>query len=324
MNDSSLQALRPVKRPGLRAVLLNRILRRYSKRPAERVPEQFEIKDAWLERGARRTAEILKRNEKVPASIRVTPVSLATPAGPMAAEWVQDDKADAEHVVLYLHGGGYFMCSAATHRPLTWRLARDAGRRVLAINYRMAPAHRFPAWIEDAVSAYRFLLAEGFAPEKIAIGGDSAGGNLVLATLQQLRKEGVPLPGAAFCISPWADLGCESASLEHNNARDVMFASKGIRALARYLAGDEDVKNPLLSPVHADYSGFPPLLVQVSSTEVLRDDGRRVAERAKAAGVAVQLEEWHGLPHVFHLFAQQVPESRRAIRHLAAFVRANA
>lgn len=323
MNSAAVQALRPIKRPGLRAGLLNKILRRYSKQPAERLPEQFEIKDAYLERGAKRTAKLLKRNERVPASVKIEPVTIPTAAGPMAGEWLQDGGADSEHVVLYFHGGGYFMCSAATHRPLTWRLAHAARRRVLAINYRMAPAHRFPAWLEDAVSAYRFLLESGFKPDKVAFGGDSAGGNLVLATLQQLRMEGLPMPGAAFCISPWADLACESESHERNDPRDVMFVSRGVKALARYLVKNEDVKNPLLSPVHADFSGFPPLLIQVSSTEILRDDGRRAAARAQEAGVQVQLEEWHNLPHVFHLFAAQVPESRRAIRHLAAFVRAH-
>lgn len=324
MTADALHASRPIKRIGLRAALLNRVLHRYSKVPAERAPAQLEVRDEYLARGARRAAKMLRRNEKVPASIRVTPVAIPTSAGPMQAEWLSAAGASADKAILYFHGGGYFMCSAATHRPLTWRLAQQAGRKVLSINYRQAPEHRFPAWLDDAVSAYRFLLDEGYAPDKIVLGGDSAGGNLVLVTLQQLRAENLPMPAAAFCISPWADFGSESASIEHNNARDVMFSNKGLRALGRYHAAGDDVKNPLLSPVHADFTGFPPLLIQVSSTEILRDDGRRVAERARAAGVEVQLEEWHRLPHVFHLFAQYVPESRRAIRHLAAFVRARA
>lgn len=313
-------AARPIKRPGLRATVLNRVLRRYAKAPADRAPAHLEIKDDHLARGARRTAKMLKRNERVPDFITVAPVTVPTPAGDMSAEWLYSATADRDHVILYFHGGGYFMCSAATHRPLTSRLAHGARRRVLSINYRQAPEHRFPAWLEDAVSAYRFLLAEGYAPSKIALGGDSAGGNLVLITLQQLRTEGLPMPGAAFCISPWADFACESPSLIRNNPRDVMFSGNGLRALARYHTATHDAKHPLLSPVHADFSGFPPLLIQASSTEILRDDSRRVAARARAAGVNVRLEEWHDLPHVFHLFSAFIPEGPKAIRHLTAFV----
>lgn len=324
MPTTTPDTIRPIKRIGLRATLLNHLLYRYSKLPAERAPAQLEVKDEYLARGARRAAKLLKRNEKVPRHIRIEPVTLTTTAGQFDAEWLSAPAASADKVILYCHGGGYFMCSAATHRPLTWRLAQQTGRCVLSINYRQAPEHRFPAWLEDAVGAYRYLLDSGYAPEKIVLGGDSAGGNLVLVTLQQLRNEGLPMPGAAFCISPWADFASEGASIESNNARDVMFSNKGLRALGLYHATGHDVRSPLLSPVNADFHGFPPLLLQASSTEILRDDSRRVAAAARAAGVEVRLEEWHRLPHVFHLFAQQVPEARRAIRHLAAFVRAHA
>ncbi|MFZ5722224.1 MAG: alpha/beta hydrolase [Pseudomonadota bacterium] len=317
---------RPIRRPGLRARVLNAVLRRYLKRPADRAPENLRIKDEHLARGARRTAKMLQRNERVPGYVKVQPVQIPTAAGAMDAEWLSSARAghSSEQVVLYFHGGGYFMCSAATHRPLTARLAHVLKRRVLSINYRQAPDHRFPAWLDDALDAYRFLLAEGYAPEKIALGGDSAGGNLVLVTLQQIRNENLPMPGAAFCISPWADMACEGASLHDNQPHDVMFSANGLRALARYHARDADPRHPLLSPVHADFRGFPPLLIQASSTEILRDDSRRVAQRARAAGVNVTLEEWHDLPHVFHLFADFIPEGGRAIRHIGRFVRTHA
>jgi acetyl esterase/lipase len=316
--------LRPIRRPGLRATLLNAVLRRYAKGPADRAPAGLAIRDEYLARGAKRTAETLRRNERVPRFITVEPVTVPTPAGAMSAEWLYSSRADKNHVVLYFHGGGYFMCSAATHRPLTGRIAHGARRRVLSVNYRQAPEHHFPAWLDDAVSAYRFLLDQGYAPKNIALGGDSAGGNLVLITLQQLRTEGLPMPGAAFCISPWADFACEGESLEKNNPSDVMFSANGVRALARYHAQEHDPKHPLLSPVNADYHGFPPLLIQASSTEILRDDSRRVAARARADGVRVTLEEWHKLPHVFHLFADFIPEGGRAIRHINAFLREHA
>lgn len=312
--------LHPIRRPGLRAAMLNTALRYFAKRPADRTPSSLAIKDEHLARGARRTAETLRRNERVPRFIKVEPVRIPTPAGDLDAEWLSSPRADKNHVVLYFHGGGYFMCSAATHRPLTGRIAHGARRRVLSINYRQAPEHRFPAWLDDAVSAYRFLLGQGYAPKNIALGGDSAGGNLVLITLQQLRTEGLPMPGAAFCISPWADFSCEGASLEKNNPRDVMFSANGVRALARYHAREQDPRHPLLSPVNADYHGFPPMLIQASSTEILRDDSRRVAAKARADGVRVTLEEWHNLPHVFHLFADFIPEGGKAIRHINDFI----
>ena len=318
---------RPIKRPGLRASVVNAVLRRYSKRPAERAPANVAVQDEHLARGARRVAKMMKRNERVPGHIRIEPLNVPTPAGDMEAEWLwsvrEGNTPEPGKVILYFHGGGYFMCSAATHRPLTSRLAHGAKRRVLSINYRQAPQHRFPAWLDDAVSAYRFLLDQGYAPGNIALGGDSAGGNLVLITLQQIRTEGLPMPGAAFCISPWACMAGESESLVKNRKRDVMFAEHGVRALARYHTQEHDAKHPLLSPVNADYSGFPPMLIQASSTEVLRDDSRRVAARAREAGVAVTLEEWHNLPHVFHLFADYMPEGGKAIRHINDFVSAH-
>lgn len=320
---------RPIKRPGLRATLLNAALRRYVKAPSERAEARgIELNEKVLARGARRTAKAMQRNERVPAFVTVEPLAIPTPAGDMDAEWVYTARAgeggNREHVILYLHGGGYFMCSAATHRPLTSRLAHGARRKVLAINYRQGPEHKFPAWLDDAVSAYRFLLDQGYDAKKIAIGGDSAGGNLTLITLQQIRTEQLPLPGAAFCISPWTCMAGESPSLDSNDRRDVMFTGAGVRTLAKYHAQERDAKHPLLSPVNADYTGFPPLLIQASSTEVLRDDSRRVAAKARADGAQVTLEEWHGLPHVFHLFADYIPEAGKAIRTINEFVRRHA
>lgn len=320
---------RPIKRPGLRAALLNAALRRYVKAPAQRADERgIEVNEKLLARGARRTAKAMARNERVPSFVKIDPVKVPTPAGDMDAEWVSSHRAgdagNKDHVILYFHGGGYFMCSAATHRPLTSRLAHGARRKVLSINYRQGPEHKFPAWLEDAVAAYRYLLAQGYKPENIALGGDSAGGNLTLITLQQIRTEQLPMPGAAFCISPWACMAGESASLDKNQRRDVMFTATGVRAISRFHSQQHDPKHPLLSPAFADYKGFPPMLIQASSTEVLRDDSRRVAAKARADGVPVTLEEWHGLPHVFHLFADFIPEAGKAIRTISAFVQTHA
>lgn len=231
-----------------------------------------------------------------------------------AGEGMQDRK-----VMLYLHGGGYFFSSAEHHRPITWRLSRAARRPVLAINYRMAPEHDFEHWREDAVTAYKHLLNRGYAPEDILIGGDSAGGHLTLVTLQTLRDRGLPLPKAALCISPWTDLANTSASHAQNRWRDPMFAATAVRKLATHFVQGRDPFDPLVSPLYGNFEGLPPLMIMAGSTEVLRDDARRVAERAQVAGVHVHYEEWHRMPHVFPIFAFFLPEGRRAYRHIARF-----
>lgn len=257
------------------------------------------------------------RNTKVPPFVRISPIDL----GGLPAEQVVAGDTDPGKLVLYFHGGGYFMCSPAVHRPITWRIARAARCPVLAVDYRMAPDHAFPAWIDDGIAAWRWVLASGHDPAKVVFGGDSAGGNLVLAVLQQARAEGLPMPGAAFLLSPWTDLSCSGASLEGNRRRDPMFATPGVRALAGFLTQGHDPKNPLLSPLFADFRGFPPLLVHACSTELLRDDSRRLVVRAREAGVTVEYKEWHRLPHVFHLFAGLIPESALALRKIGDYVR---
>lgn len=236
-------------------------------------------------------------------------------------EWLRAGKGlDEDKVMLYLHGGGYCFSSAQAHRPLTWRLSRMARRPVLAINYRQGPDHDFEHWRDDALSAYQHLLDQGYEPENILIGGDSAGGHLTLLTLQTLRDQGLPLPRAGMCFSPWADLSCESPSYQRNRFRDPMFTASAVEGLSRYFTRARDPYHPVISPLHGDFSGLPPLLVTAGSTEVLRDDARRVARRAREHGVSVLYEEWRGMPHVFQLFAFWLPEAKAAYRHMARFV----
>lgn len=231
-----------------------------------------------------------------------------------AGSGLQDSK-----VMLYLHGGGYFFSSAEHHRPITWRLSRAANRPVLAINYRMAPEHDFEHWREDAITAYQHLLLRGYKPENILIGGDSAGGHLTLVTLQTLRDRGLPLPRAALCISPWTDLANTAGSHASNRWRDPMFAATAVRALADLYVQGRDPYDPLVSPLYGSFEGLPPLMIMAGSTEVLRDDARRAADKARASGVPVIYEEWHRMPHVFPIFAFILPEGRRAYRHMARF-----
>lgn len=254
---------------------------------------------------------------RTPDNVHITPVQTPQVRG----EWVCSPQAgSARKVVLYLHGGGYFFGSAAMHRQITWRMSRVLRRPVLAIDYRLAPRHSFEDWRDDAVQAYEYLLARGYAGKDIIISGDSAGGHLTLVLLQTLRDRGLPMPGCGVCISPWTDLSDESASRRTNAWRDPMIPARAVRLLSARLSLNRSPYDPLVSPLHGDFHGLPPLFVLVGSTEVLRDDARRVAVRAQESGVAVRYEEWHRMPHVFPIFAAILPEGRSAFRHIARFV----
>ncbi len=257
--------------------------------------------------------------ERTPGNVHITPVQ--TPA--VRGEWVCAPQAtSARQVMLYLHGGGYFFGSASMHRQMTWRMSRVLRRPVLAIDYRLAPRHSFEHWRDDAVQAYEYLLARGYASRDIIVSGDSAGGHLTLVLLQTLRDRGLPLPACGICLSPWTDLSDESASRHSNAWRDPMIPARAVRLLSGRLARDRSPYDPLVSPLHGDFHGLPPLCLLVGSTEVLRDDARRVALRARESGVEVHYEEWHRMPHVFPIFAAVLPEGRSAFRHIARFVQA--
>ena len=242
-------------------------------------------------------------------------------AGGVPGEWIAAPNATGGHVLYYLHGGGYTIGSVNTHRALIARLSAAAGIRALAIDYRLAPEHPFPAAVEDAVAAYRWLLDHGTDPAGIVIAGDSAGGGLTVATLVALRDADLPLPAAAVCLSPWVDLEGIGESATTRAAADPMIdgASLGEGA-QQYLAG-ADPRTPLAAPLYADLSGLPPMLIQVGDAEVLLDDSTRLAERAKAAGVDVTLEVWEHMVHVWQYFAAILPEGQQAIDRIGAFVR---
>lgn len=236
-------------------------------------------------------------------------------------EWIVPPGAEESRVLLYLHGGGYVIGSVNTHRDMVSRIARAAQARALAIDYRLAPEHPFPAAVEDATAAYRWLLASGVSAERIVIAGDSAGGGLTLATLLALRDAGDLLPAAAVCISPWTDLAVTGESMDTKADVDPMIRkAEAIEGAKLYLAG-ADPRTPLASPLYADLSGLPHLLIQVGTHETLLDDSVRLAERARAAGVDVTLEEWEEMIHVWHFFAFILPEAQQAIDRIGQFVR---
>jgi acetyl esterase/lipase len=239
---------------------------------------------------------------------------------PLRGEWlIPDDVPDA--MILYLHGGGYYFCSPRSHRAITFGLTVRARARSFSLEYRLAPEHRFPVALDDAVAAYRRLLQDGVRPESLVIAGDSAGGGLALATLLALRDAGGPMPAGTVLISPWTDLACTGASITANDGRDPMFHGAVLARVARLYLGDADPFNPYASPYYGRFDGLPPLCIQVADTEVLFDDSLRVAEKARAAGVRVELETFSKVPHVFQMFAPFVPEANRALDHAADFVR---
>lgn len=253
----------------------------------------------------------------VPApAARITPLRL----GPLRGEWLEP-AASSRRVIIYMHGGAFIAGSPRTHRPLTAALAQHCQARVLALDYRQAPEHAFPAWLEDAGAAYDYLLRQGTAAADIVLAGDSAGGNLVLATLLQLKQQQKPLPAGAICLSPWADLSCSYASHQRNADSEAMLKPAALRALGQHHIGAHDPKNPLLSPAHADLDGLPPLMVHVGSREILLDDARAIKRNARRAGVRLHYREWKDMPHVFPLFHRLLPEGRKAIAQMAQFVR---
>jgi len=242
---------------------------------------------------------------------------------PLRGEWIErsgEPAIGARPTVLYLHGGGYYFCSPRTHRSIVFGLATRANAPVFSLDYRLAPEHRFPAALDDATAAYRYLIAEGTAPESIVIAGDSAGGGLALATLVALRDAGDPLPAGAVLFSPWTDLAATGASIVDNDGADPMFSGPAIAKAAKVYLGDMPATHPYASPVYADLRGLPPLFMMAGSTEVLLDDSRRVAANARAAGVDCELEVWKKMPHVWPIFAPFIPEANRALDRAAAFI----
>lgn len=242
-------------------------------------------------------------------------------ADDVPCEWVIcADELHQDRVFIYLHGGGYFFGSARSHRGLTWRISQAGKMKVLAVDYRQPPDYQYPAPLWDTVRVYRWLLKRGYEPQNIFIGGDSAGGNLTLAALQKFRELGLPMPAGAVCISPWADLSSTGDSLHENARHEPMIPVSVLKFLARVYAGENSPRDPMLSPVYADYTGFPPLLVQVGSTEVLLSDAQRVAEGARRARVPVQLSVYEEMMHVFQAAAYFIPEGKDAVREIGRFV----
>ncbi len=239
-------------------------------------------------------------------------------AAGVPAEWHTPAEAAATGpTLLYLHGGGWTLGLYAGHRHLVAELSRGLRRPVLAVDYRLAPEHPFPAGLEDCLTAYRWLLRQGLTPDEIFIGGDSAGGNFTLALLLQLKAAGEPLPAGGVCLSPAVDL---VRGDDWRRVRDPLLPMAFAERLRAQYVGENDPRDPRLSPLYGDLRGLPPLLIQVGEAELLHDSARRFAEQARAAGVAVQFEAYPAMWHVWQLLAPWLPEARQALASIGRFV----
>jgi len=243
-------------------------------------------------------------------------------ANGVKAEWITAKNAAPDRVIMYLHGGGYVMGSIDTHREVVARLSKAAQARCLPLDYRLAPENPFPAAVDDSITGYRWLLAQGYKPERIVIAGDSAGGGLAVSTLVALRDLGAPLPAAGVCISPWVDLEAEGESMTSRAAQDPLVSREMILNLAKMYMGEKgSLREPLAAPINAYLNDLPPLFIQVGNSETLLDDSTRLADKAKEAGVDATLQIWDEMPHVWHLAAPVLPEGQEAIEKIGEFVR---
>ena len=250
----------------------------------------------------------------------------AVDANGVPGEWITVAGSDPNRRLLYVHGGGYVIGSAATHRRLCEDIAAASGCSILNLDYRLAPEHPFPAAVDDAIAGLQFMQENGpdgpGEAESAFVAGDSAGGGLTLATLLAARERGVAMPNAAIGISAWTDMAVTGKSITTRADADPLITDAAmIKQMAAAYVGGGDAEDPLASPVYADYAGLPPLLLQVGDAEVLLDDTRRVAERASAAGVDVTEEVWDEMFHVWHAFAPMLPEGREAIARIGEFVK---
>lgn len=235
-------------------------------------------------------------------------------------EWHKCAGAEPDRVVLFFHGGGYVFGSAKSHRGLTFKLAQDARANVFSVDYRLAPEHPYPAAVDDAVAAYQWLLDSGADPAQIVVSGDSAGGGLSLALMLACKERGLPMPAGVLLYSPFTDLAATGASLEENEASDVMFKKVYISEGAKRYIGETDPKTPLISPLYGDLSELPPVMTFVSDNEALHDDSSRLHEKLLAAGVDSKLVTERGLAHVWPIFYPRFPEAGRTIKQSADFV----
>ncbi len=238
----------------------------------------------------------------------------------VAAQMLIPPQCDDARVMIYVHGGGYVVGSLISHGGMVAEIARNAKCKVLQLDYLRAPEHKFPAPVEDTCKAYHWLLKKGYEAKKITIAGDSAGGGLVVATLVALQNEGTTLPGAIVCIAPWVDLEFTGESYEARKEIDPFVQREVAENMRELYLGNQDPKDPIASPINADLTGFPAMLIQVGEREILFSDSEMLANKAKASGVDVTFEEWPEMVHVWHFYYPVVSDGMKAIARIGEFV----
>jgi monoterpene epsilon-lactone hydrolase len=267
----------------------------------------------------RKRLDALGTRYTVAPDINIEPVN----ANGAVAEWTIAPGADTGRVILFLHGGGYVSGSIDSHRHMVAEAGRLASFRTLAVGYRLAPEHPYPAALEDALAAYRYLLTSGYKPGHIALAGESAGGGLALATAMTLRDAGDPLPACIWCSSPWVDLTQSGGSMQSKAAVDPLIQKPYLDGLASAYLHGADPRGPMVSPLYGDLRGLPPMLIQVGSAETLLDDSIRLAGVAGDSDLSVRLEVWPDMIHAWTLFYQQLAAGRRALSGVADFIRSH-
>ncbi|MDL2218404.1 alpha/beta hydrolase [Christensenellaceae bacterium OttesenSCG-928-M15] len=260
--------------------------------------------------------DFLARGETrhLPEGMLVAPVSI----GHMRAEWFHTLGAEEEEAIIYFHGGAYMAGSIESNRPLAVDFAQVTKCNVLSFEYRLAPEHPHPAALEDALSAYEYVLGLGVKPERIAFVGDSAGGGLELAAVLKAREKGIPLPAAIVALSPWVDLTLRGETYVKNEKADPLLERKKLIRAVMYYAYGQSLTDPFISPIYGDFEGFPPVLIHVGTNELLLSDALGLALKLSRANVEVTLEQWEGMWHVWHVF--DIPESREAMERISRYI----
>lgn len=254
---------------------------------------------------------------KVPKGLDLATVD----AGGVPCEWITPPNVSTDAVLLYLHGGGGVLGLYNSSRNMIGHISLACNLKTLVPNYKLAPEHPYPAGLNDCVTAYRWLLSDGFKPQQIVIAGDSMGGYLSICSLLVLRDKGEPLPAATVCISPNTDLTCSSKSIQTNASQDALLSPKFARTLTSLYIGGHDLNDPYLSPLTADLHGLPPILIQAGADEILLDDSKRFSDSALAAGVELTLEIWPHMWHDWHSCVPNLLEANQAIDRIAEFVK---
>lgn len=294
----------------LRARLIRSLTSRYIRR--------IDLADADVDK-MRRRLDQLGRLTRVARNVAIEEDRLHG----LKVEWYRPENALSGKVLLYLHGGAFVLGSCDSHRKLVTQIARAGRIDAVLPEYRLAPEHRYPAGLQDCVGVYRALLDYGYNPDNIVVGGDSAGGGLTMSLMLELRHSGVPLPGAAVLLSPFLDLSASGESVTTRAAQEPWFRAEDVHVVIKYYCPDENLEDPLISPVFANVAGLPPTLVQVGDDEILLSDSTRIAEKMKAAGVEVELQIFPEMWHVFQLFVGKMPESRVAVDKIGDFIKAH-